>query len=97
MGFVERVFPRDSLYAEVLKIAKRMSMVAIECLSVNKQAINQKFEIMGLMAALKAGNASAALLNSMDTPEYRQFDEIKREQGMKAALKWRAAQFKAYE
>jgi hypothetical protein len=49
------------------------------------------------MAALKAGNASAALLNSMDTPEYRQFDEIKREQGMKAALKWRAAQFKAYE
>jgi enoyl-CoA hydratase/carnithine racemase len=97
MGFVERVFPKDSLYAEVLKIAKRMSMVAIECLSVNKQAINQTFETMGLMAALKAGNRSAVLLNSMDTPEYRQFDEIKREQGMKAALKWRAAQFKAYE
>jgi enoyl-CoA hydratase/carnithine racemase len=97
MGFVERVFPKDALYAEVLKIAKRMSMVAIECLSVNKQAINQTFETMGLMAALKAGNSSAALLNSMDTPEYRQFDEIKREQGMKAALKWRAAQFKAYE
>jgi enoyl-CoA hydratase/carnithine racemase len=97
MGFVERVFPKDSLHAEVLKIAKRMSMVAIECLSVNKQAINQTFEIMGLMAALKAGNASAALRNSMDTPEYRQFDEIKREQGMKAALKWRAAQFKPYE
>ena len=49
--------PEGSLHAEVFKIAKRMSMVAVECLSVNKQAINQTFEIMGLMAALKAGNA----------------------------------------
>jgi enoyl-CoA hydratase/carnithine racemase len=97
IGFVERVFPKEALHVEVLKIAKRMSMVAIECLSVNKQAINQTFEIMGLMAALKAGNTNAVLLNSMDTPEYRRFDEIKREQGMKAALKWRAAQFKPYE
>jgi enoyl-CoA hydratase/carnithine racemase len=97
IGFVERIFSKEALYAEVLKIAKRMSMVATECLSVNKQAINQTFETMGLIAALKAGNASAALLNSMDTAEYRQFDQIKREQGMKAALKWRAAQFKLYE
>ncbi len=97
IGFVERVFSKEALYAEVLKIAKRMSMVATECLNVNKQAINQTFETMGLMSALKAGNASAALLNSMDTAEYRQFDQIKREQGMKAALKWRAAQFKPYE
>jgi enoyl-CoA hydratase/carnithine racemase len=97
IGFVERVFSKEALYAEVLKIAKRMSMVATECLNVNKQAINQTFETMGLMSALKAGNASAALLNSMDTAEYRQFDQIKREQGMKAALKWRAAQFKPFE
>lgn len=97
IGFVERVFPKETLADEVIKIAKRMSMVALECLTLNKRALNQTFEIMGLMAALRAGNATAALLNSMDTPEFRQFDEIKRSEGMKAALKWRAAQFKAYE
>jgi enoyl-CoA hydratase/carnithine racemase len=97
IGFVTRVFPKETLAAEVVKIAKRMSMVAAECLNRNKKAINQTFEIMGLMGALKAGVDAATLLNSMETPEYQQFDTIKREQGMKAALKWRAEQFKPYE
>jgi len=97
IGFVTRVFPKESLDAEVIKIAKRMSMVAMECLTWNKRAINQTFEIMGLASALKAGVDAATLLNAMETPEYVQFDTIKREQGMKAALKWRADQFRQYE
>jgi enoyl-CoA hydratase/carnithine racemase len=97
IGFVTRVFPKDALESEVIKIAKRMSMVAMECLTWNKRAINQTFEIMGLMNALRAGVNAATLLNAMETPEFTQFDTIKREQGMKAALKWRAEQFKQYE
>ena len=97
IGFVTRVFAKEALHAEVIKIAKRMSMVAIECLSWNKRALNDTYEAMGLMSALKAGVNSATLLNAMETPEYRQFDSIKREQGMKAALAWRRAQFKQYE
>ncbi len=97
IGFVTRVFPKETLSAEVIKIAKRMSMVAAECLVWNKRALNQTTEIMGLMSALKSGVNAATLLNSIDTPEFRQFDTIKREQGMKAALKWRAEQFKPYE
>lgn len=97
IGFVTRVHPKETLYDEVLKTAKRMSMVATECLTWNKKALNQTFEIMGLMNALKAGVDAATLLNSMETPEFRQFDAIKRDQGMKAALKWRAEQFKQYE
>ncbi|MBY3165678.1 enoyl-CoA hydratase/isomerase family protein [Rhizobium laguerreae] len=97
IGFVTRVFPKETLAVEVVKIAKRMSMVAAECLNWNKKALNQTTEIMGLMSALKAGVDAATLLNSMETPEYQQFDTIKREQGMKAALKWRAEQFKPYE
>ncbi len=97
IGFVERVFDKESLAAEVLKIAKRMSMVAVDCLIANKRAINQTFEIMGLMNALKSGVDIATLLNSLETPEYRQFDELRRAEGLKAALKWRDAQFKQYE
>ncbi len=97
IGFVTRVFPKESLESEVIKIAKRMSMVAMDCLVWNKHAINQTFEIMGLMNALKAGVNAATLLNAMETPEFAQFDTIKREQGMKAALKWRAEQFAQYE
>lgn len=97
IGFVTRVFAKESLGPEVIKIAKRMSMVAMDCLTWNKRAINQTFEIMGLMSALKSGVDAATLLNSMETPEFAHFDTIKREQGMKAALKWRADQFKKYE
>lgn len=97
IGFVTRVYPKETLFDEVLKTAKRMSMVAAECLSWNKKALNQTMEIMGLMNALKAGVDAATLLNSMETPEFTQFDAIKRDQGMKAALKWRAEQFRQYE
>lgn len=97
IGYVTRVFAKETLHGEVTKIAKRMSMVAAECLVWNKRAINQTFETMGLMPALTAGLHAATLLNSMDTPEFQQFDTIKRKEGMKAALKWREAQFKQYE
>lgn len=97
IGFVSRVFPKDTLEVEVLSIAKRMSQVAADCLNWNKRAINQTFEIMGLMTALQAGVNSATLLNSMNTPEFQEFDEVKREQGLKAAVKWLAAKFEQYE
>src|SRR5690349_6783205 len=48
LGLVDRVFPKAELRAETLKIAKRMSRVALDCLRYNKRAINHAFETMGL-------------------------------------------------
>ena len=97
MGLVNRVFPKSELDAETMKIAKRMSLVAMGCLQVNKRAINQTYDTMGFQAATRYGIEACTLLDSTSTPEHAEFSSIRKEKGVKAALKWRDAQFKAYE
>lgn len=97
LGLVDKVFPKADLDAEVTKIAKRMSRVSLECLQWNKRAINQSFEAMGLRNAIQYGSEACALMDSIGSPEAAQFDSIRREQGMSAALRWRAEQFAPYE
>jgi enoyl-CoA hydratase/carnithine racemase len=97
LGLVDKVFPKPALQAEVTKIAKRMSRVSLECLQMNKKALNNSFETMGLRQAIAYGAEVCALMDSIGSPEASQFDLIRREKGMAAALKWRAEQFAPYE
>ena len=96
-GLVNRVFPKAQLEAEVMKIAKRMSRVALAALQWNKRAINNTFETMGFTAALRYGVEACSILDGTETPEYQQFDERRRTQGLQAALHWRREQFAPYE
>jgi enoyl-CoA hydratase/carnithine racemase len=97
LGLVDKVFPKKDVHAEVMKIAKRMSRVSLECLQWNKRAINHSFETMGLRSAIAYGAEACALMDSIGSPEAAQFDSIRREKGMAAALKWRTDQFAPYE
>ena len=97
LGLVDKVFAKKDVHAEVMKIAKRMSRVSLECLQWNKRAINHSFETMGLRNAIAYGAEACALMDSIGSPEATQFDSIRREKGLAAALKWRADQFAAYE
>ena len=97
VGLVTRVYPKDKLHAETMKIARRMSRVALECLTWNKRAINQSYENMGLRGALAYGLEAAVQLDGSGAPEYKKFDALRREQNLGAAIKWRDAQFAPYE
>lgn len=97
IGLVDGVFDNEMLQPQVNKLALRMAQVANEYLTLNKQAINETFEIMGLRSALKNGGHLAAAVSSSYPPEFQQYHEIRRTQGLKEALKWRAALFAPYE
>lgn len=97
IGLVNRVFAKAALEAEVMKIAKRMSQVALLCLQWNKRAFNRTWETMGFSAALGYGVEACSILDASDTPEYLEFDRRRRADGPGAALKWRDAQFAKYE
>ncbi|WP_316399067.1 enoyl-CoA hydratase/isomerase family protein [Bradyrhizobium sp. 33ap4] len=97
MGLVNRVFPKDRIQVETMRAAKRMSLIALTCLQWNKRAINQTYDIMGFRAATTYGIEACALLKAADSPEYMEFDLVRREKGVKEALNWRDAQFKKYE
>jgi len=62
---------------------------------MTKQAINQSYEIMGLSQALAMGANTSVQIESLETELRRQFNQVLREQGMKAALAWREARLEA--
>jgi enoyl-CoA hydratase len=80
-----------------MKIAKRMSQVALACLQWNKRALNQTSETMGFGASLRYGVEACSMMDATETLEYRRFEELRRTQGLTAALAWRDALFKQYE
>ncbi|HET7849008.1 MAG TPA: enoyl-CoA hydratase/isomerase family protein [Pseudolabrys sp.] len=97
LGLVDKVFPKVDLAKETTKIAKRMSRVAVDCLKWNKRSVNQTFEIMGLRNAIQYGAEACAILDATGSPEADTFENIRRTDGLSAALQWRASQFAGYE
>lgn len=97
IGLINHLFPPDRLEEETLRFARRMSRVALACLQGNKRAINGTMEAMGFRAAMEYGLAACINLNATGTPELLQFDQIRKSQGLKQALEWRAGLFAPYE
>jgi enoyl-CoA hydratase/carnithine racemase len=97
VGLVTRVYPKADLHAQTLKIAKRMSRVAIECLTWNKRAMNKGAEAMGFKTALDIGFDACVQLDNSIAPEYQMFDKLRREKNLGEAIKWRDAQFAKFE
>jgi enoyl-CoA hydratase/carnithine racemase len=93
IGMINRVVPRDELPAATMKYAKRLSLIAPEALAAAKLAVNRGLEAAGFRNALNAGVDVLAPLYAATTEVGKQFDEIKKKDGLKAALKWRKAEF----
>jgi enoyl-CoA hydratase len=97
LGLVNRVFGKAALRSETLKIAKRMSQVALDCLRWNKRAINYAFQSMGLHNGIRYGVEACSIMDATMTPEYHQFNEVRKTKGVAAALAWRDEQFARFE
>jgi enoyl-CoA hydratase/carnithine racemase len=97
LGLVSRIHDKATLEPETMRFAKRMARVALATLRWNKRAINQAYELMGFRAALQAGVDAATLLSAHGSPEQQRFNEIRSEQGFRAAVAWRDSLFEPFE
>jgi enoyl-CoA hydratase len=61
---------------------------------MTKRAINRSYETMGMRQALLAAVETDIFIESSAGPERAEFNRIRKEQGLKAALAWRDARFK---
>jgi enoyl-CoA hydratase len=95
LRMINHVVPRDELRAATLKYARRLALIAPEALAATKLAINRGADAGGFRNALQAGLDVVAPLYAATTEVGRQFEEIRSRDGLKAALKWRHAQFEA--
>jgi len=93
-GMVNRVVPRAELTTATLKIARRMALMSPEALAATKLAVNRGAECAGFLNAMHAGVDVLAALYAARTEVGAKFDEIREKEGLGAALRWRAAQFK---
>ncbi|MBA3877250.1 MAG: enoyl-CoA hydratase/isomerase family protein [Thermoleophilia bacterium] len=89
IGLVNRVVPADRLAAEVDALAVRLARTPPEVMRLTKRMLNRAMEAAGLREAIEAGLDLGTMINAADTPEQREWDEIVRRDGLKAALAWR--------
>jgi enoyl-CoA hydratase/carnithine racemase len=92
-GMVNRIVPSADLRVATMKYAKRLSLVSPEALRWGKRVINRGAEIAGFRAAVEAGVDSFVSLYATRTDVGREFGRRVQDDGLKAALEWRRAQF----
>jgi enoyl-CoA hydratase/carnithine racemase len=94
VGMVNEVVPLEELESRARQYALLLSKVAPLALQTAKEALNRAYEMQGIWSAILNNNNLVAILDGSETEEGRTFSRIRSEQGLKAALAWREAQFR---
>ena len=92
-GLVNRVVPDDQVEAEVEGLVRKIAPTPLPVLRLTKIALVRAYEAMGLREAVNMNLDLSSMLNAADTPEQREFMDIVKSQGLKAALAWRDARY----
>lgn len=93
IGMVNRVVAPGQAVATALEIATRVGRLDDDAVRLTKRSINAALDGMGLRAALAKNLELAVRIETTETPSRRQFAEIVRRDGLKAALAWREGRF----
>ena len=89
IGLINRVVPAAELSAVVDRLADRLARTPPEVMAPTKRMLNRAMDAAGFRLAVESGLDLGAIINAADTPEQREWDEIVRRDGLKAALAWR--------
>lgn len=91
-GLVSEVVAPEPLESRALALARRIASNDRTAVALTKQALNRGYDVAGMRAALEQAFELDVLIETSDSPEAREFNEILRRDGVKAALAWREAQ-----
>jgi enoyl-CoA hydratase len=94
LGLINRIVPVGEDLPAALALARRLAVIDPELVRQTKRAINRAYEIMGMGQALDEALAIDLEIEGKGSPDKRQFMDIARRDGLKAALAWREARFK---
>jgi enoyl-CoA hydratase len=94
LGLVNRVVPVGEELPQALALARHLAVIDPNLVRQTKRAINRAYDIMGLGEALEEALAIDLEIEGAGSPDKRQFMDIARRDGLKAALAWRDARFR---
>jgi enoyl-CoA hydratase len=91
LGIVNHVVEDGEEYGAALALAGTMASAAPNAVRLTKLAINRSLDAMGLRTALAQALELEIHVEASGGSERAEFDRIRREQGLQAALSWRDA------
>lgn len=91
IGLVSQVVPAQRLTDTALDLARRIAANDEFAVRLTKQAINRSLDVAGLRQALLQALELDVIIETTETAESREFNEILKREGAKAAVAWRAA------
>jgi enoyl-CoA hydratase/carnithine racemase len=94
IGLVNRVVPADQLSDHTLDLANSIAKLDPVAISLTKRSINRSLEVAGFREALMANVDLDTIIESAEVPERQEFNRVREEQGLKAAIAWRDARFR---
>ncbi len=90
IGLVNGVVPAANLLEEAIALARRIAANDVQAVRLTKRAINRSLDIGGMRQALLAALDIDVEIETNETAESREFNEILKRDGAKAAIAWRA-------
>jgi enoyl-CoA hydratase len=93
IGLINRVLRAPELEPAALKLARHIAAIDPMLVKRTKRAINRTFEIMGMMEALESALEIDLAIEGEGSMDKRQFMDIARREGLRAAFAWRDARF----
>ncbi|MFQ6028672.1 MAG: enoyl-CoA hydratase/isomerase family protein [Dehalococcoidia bacterium] len=94
IGMVNRVVDHDDLMSECERVARKICLISQVGVKMSKLAVNRALESMGFLNALQHNLELMTHFDTSTTPEQEEFNAIRQEQGLRAALDWRDARFR---
>ncbi len=95
VGFVNQVVPREQLDDAVRTTALTIAKLPAHTVEYNKKLINMAYEQMGIRQVIERSLEleANALASADSSPELTEYNKVRAEQGLNAALSWNAARF----
>ena len=93
LGLVNRVVPMGEHVSTALRIAANIAAIDPALVRDTKAAINASYEARGMHTALRQALEIDHTIESAGSVDKRQFMDIARAQGLRAAIAWRDARF----
>jgi enoyl-CoA hydratase len=93
IGMINRIVPAAELDEAALSMAKHIAAIDPNLVKETKRAINRSLEAQNMLQALEEALAIDLAIEGAGSPDKREFMDIARRDGLKAALVWRDARF----
>lgn len=95
LGLVNQVVPRDKLDETVRTLALTIAKLPAPTIEYNKKLVNMAYEQMGIRQVIERSLELEAttLASPGSSPEIAEYNRLRVEQGLNAALSWNAARF----